>query len=130
MSRVRNAIVPSPRTSDGVSMCIMLPQPATGSTVAPSVAFRFTKASWPNAANTKLGTEMPKITRNMIAMSGSRLRYSAVSAPNRMPPAPAKAMASTPNVADTGKCSRMMSLTLRFSCENEMPKSPCSMLPM
>ena len=84
-------------------------------------------ASWPRAANTKLGTEMPRITKNMITRSGSRLRYSAVRAPNRMPPRPANAMARIPRVADTGKCSRMMSLTLRFSCEKEMPKSPRSM---
>ena len=35
-----------------------------------------------------------------------------------------------PSIAETGKCSRMMSLTRRFCCVYEMPKSPRSMLPM
>ena len=38
--------------------------------------------------------------------------------------------ANKPSVAETGKCSRMMSLTRRFSCANEMPKSPRSIAPM
>ena len=66
----------------------------------------------------------------MITMSGSRLRYSAVSAPHKMPPIAANTIARMPSVADTGKCLTMMSLTLRFCCVNEMPKSPFSMLPM
>ena len=52
-----------------------------------------TSVSWLSAATTKLGTEMPRITRNMMTMSGKRLRYSAVSAPHKIPPRAANTMA-------------------------------------
>ena len=65
----------------------------------------------------------------MITMSGSRLRYSAVSAPHKTPPTAANTSARMPSVAETGKWSPMMSLTQRFCCVNEMPKSPFSMFP-
>ena len=96
-------------------MCATVPQPATGSTEKPSTPLICTSSSWPKAANTKLGTEMPSITASMMSTSGSRLRYSAVNAPHSTPPRPAKAMAKMPRVAETGKCSRMMSFTRRFS---------------
>ena len=74
MRRVRNAMVPSPNTSDGTIMCCTVPQPATGNSVKPSQSFSSTTVNWPSAANTKLGTEIPRMTRNMITMSGRRLR--------------------------------------------------------
>lgn len=74
ISRVRNAIVPRPRTIDGTIMCWTVPQPATGNNVKPSALLMLTTPSWPRAANTKLGTEMPRITRKTITMSGARLR--------------------------------------------------------
>ena len=43
-------------------------------------------------------------------------------------PTVAKRSASTPRIADTGKCSRMMSFTERFCWVKEIPKSPFAML--
>ena len=74
MRRVRYAIVLNPSTSAGTSMCHTVPQPATGSSDEPNAEFKLTSTSWLNAATTKLGTEMPTITANMITTSGNRLR--------------------------------------------------------
>ena len=70
MSRVRNAMVPRPSTNDGAIMCESVPHPATGNMEMPKNAFILTSTSWPRAAKTKLGTEMPRMTRNMITISG------------------------------------------------------------
>ena len=130
ISLVKNAMVPRPRTSDGTSICRTVPQPATGSTEKPTNPFKLTNASCPIAAITKLGTDIPRITRNMIITSGRRFRYNAVRAPHNTPPMPAKTIARIPSVADTGKCSRIISLTLRFCCVNDIPKSPFAILLM
>ena len=74
MSRVRKAIVPSPSTSAGTIMCETVPQPPTGKSVKPKAALRLTTPSWPSPANTKPGTDMPRITSSMMTMSGRRLR--------------------------------------------------------
>jgi hypothetical protein len=72
---------------------------------------------------------MPRITRNMTVRSPSLPRARAVNEPNNTPPTVATMIASTPSRADTGKWSRMMSLTERFCWVKEIPKSPFSMLP-
>ena len=64
-------MVPRPSTMAGTSMCQIEPQPATGSTEKPNRLLRFTSVSWLKAATTKLGTEMPRITRNMMMKSGN-----------------------------------------------------------
>ena len=64
-------MVPRPRTIAGTSMCHTEPQPATGSTEKPNRLLMFTRVSWLSAATTKLGTEIPRITRNMMMKSGS-----------------------------------------------------------
>ena len=46
-----------------------------------------------------------------------------------MPPTVAKRSERTPSVAETGKCSRMMSFTDRFCWVKEIPKSPLAMFP-
>src|SRR3970040_1887253 len=74
ISRVRYAIVLRPKTIDGTTMCQIVPQPATGKTDTPSEELRFTNTSGLSAATTKLGTEIPRITRNMMTTSGRRFR--------------------------------------------------------
>ena len=129
MSRVRYAIVLKPSTSAGTSMCQTVPQPATGNSDAADHALA--------VARRELAERRDDEARHGDADDDEEHdddvgQPVAIDRGQRAPQTPAKVamtIARMPSVADTGKCSRMMSLTRRFCCVYERPKSPRSMLP-
>ena len=74
IKRVRKAMVPMPKTNAGTHICMMEPQPATGKIDVAVALLIKTMAIWDRAAKTKPGTDTPRITRNMMTISGSLLR--------------------------------------------------------